>query len=643
MRSRRFQDLRWPARAFIALVVISGLVAAGLALYVEPPPAGWQAILFVALAACAGFWKVPLPVSGTLSLGFAFILVTRVGFGLGASVVAGVLSALASGLIPDRGQRPRPHKTAFNASLSGLTSALAGAAYFGFGGRIGVLELPDAVGPIVAYTAVFALVNLGLISMVVRLSGGASVGSSMFANLAWSVPSYLAGGSLATLMGLLMVHQDATLLLLGAPFLYLLHLSYRTRTEKLEEEKNHSERIGEMYRSITEGLAIAIEAKDENTQDHLVRVREYCLGLGEILHLRNDEMEALRAASMLHDVGKVAVPDYILTKPGRLTPEEMQKMQVHPVVGSEILRALPFPFDLAPIVRHHHERWDGKGYPDGLSGETIPLGARILTVVDCYDALTSDRPYREALSRQETLTYLDEQAGKMFDPAIVRVLHEHLDDLEERVQRIAKSMVPGVAEAVASSHRHDATMRQRDAVRPVLDSLSRRIEAARAAGSTEETLSYVSDALRERIPHRTLVVWVVDSAGNRLIARWVHGQASSLIQGLTVRLGERQAGWVALNQKAYSGVRHVAPLRRDGSRSDLEEIADRPDAAALASSVLAPLTDDEGHFGVVALYNESEFRYQDEHLIVLSEVADSVLGVLREAVLPRAGRPTHSS
>ena len=160
-----------------------------------------------------------------------------------------------------------------------------------------------------------------------------------------------------------------------------------------------------------------------------------------------DEMQALRAAALLHDIGKLAVPEYILSKPGHLTPEEFEKIKIHPAVGAEILRRVQFPYPVVPIVEAHHEKWDGSGYPLGLEGEAIPLGARILSAVDCLDALSSDREYRRALPLGEAMDYVVSQSGKSFDPRVVEVLKRRYPDLED----IARQRYASGAEAPGES------------------------------------------------------------------------------------------------------------------------------------------------------------------------------------------------
>src|SRR5438094_9075868 len=158
------------------------------------------------------------------------------------------------------------------------------------------------------------------------------------------------------------------------------------------------------------------------------------MALAKELRLTEDETEALQAASVLHDIGKLAVPEHIINKPGRLTPEEFEKMKVHPIVGAEILERVDFPYPVVPIVRSHHEKWDGTGYPDGLRGNQIPIGARILSAVDCLDALASDRQYRRALPLDEAMKVVVSESGKAFDPCVVEALSRRYVELERMAQ-----------------------------------------------------------------------------------------------------------------------------------------------------------------------------------------------------------------
>src|SRR5438045_833870 len=189
---------------------------------------------------------------------------------------------------------------------------------------------------------------------------------------------------------------------------------------RAEDSYSHLTELNRLYLSTIETLAMAIDAKDQVTHGHIRRVQAYAVGLAKRIGVNDVKLiKAIEAAALLHDMGKLAVPEHILNKPGKLTPAEFEKMKLHATVGAEILSAIDFPYPVVPIVRHHHESWNGTGYPDGLKGTDIPIGARILSVVDCFDALTSDRPYRPRLPDTEALKILTDRLGSIYDPLIV--------------------------------------------------------------------------------------------------------------------------------------------------------------------------------------------------------------------------------
>ena len=227
--------------------------------------------------------------------------------------------------------------------------------------------------------------------------------------------------------------------------IYLMYRSYRLYWGKLEAEKKHAEQVSNLHLRTIEALALAIEAKDQTTGEHLQRVRIYAMEMAKELGLNEDETEALRAASVLHDIGKLAVPEHIISKPGKLTPEEFEKMKIHPMVGAEILEQVDFPYPVVPIVRAHHEKWDGSGYPNGLAGEAIPIGARILAAVDCLDALASDRQYRKAMPLDQAMAKVAAEAGVAFDPHVVGILQRRYVELGKTG---APAAIPGSAEVV---------------------------------------------------------------------------------------------------------------------------------------------------------------------------------------------------
>ena len=198
---------------------------------------------------------------------------------------------------------------------------------------------------------------------------------------------------------------------------------------RIDDEQRHVLQTSDLHLATIEALARAIDAKDQTTQMHIRRVQVYATGLAKKLGLPDPEIQGIKTAALLHDIGKLAVPEHILSKPGPLTQEEFQKIRIHPQVGAEIIAAVPFPYPVAPLIMSHHERWDGKGYPQGLAGADIPLGARILTIVDYYDAVTTERPYHKALSYESAIGLLKHEAGRALDPKLVPMFIEMLPSL----------------------------------------------------------------------------------------------------------------------------------------------------------------------------------------------------------------------
>src|SRR5207244_8320679 len=288
--------------------------------------------------------------------------------------------------------------------------------------------------------------NTGSIATVISLTERKALNKIWVDCYFWSFPYYLVGAAFAGMLGWFNRAFGWETSLLIVPVIYLIYRSYRLYLGKLEDEKRHVEEMANLHLRTIEALALAIEAKDHTTHEHLQRVRVYAIEVAKELKISPPEMEALHAAALLHDIGKLAIPEHIINKPGRLTPEEFEKLKIHPVVGAEILERVAFPYPVAPIVRAHHEKWDGSGYPEGLSGEEIPVGARILAAVDCLDALATDRQYRKALPLDEAMTRVVQMSGSSFDPKVVDVLKRRYIELEQIAQTQSMNMTaPGLS------------------------------------------------------------------------------------------------------------------------------------------------------------------------------------------------------
>jgi putative nucleotidyltransferase with HDIG domain len=423
-----------------------------------------------------------------------------------------------------------------------------------------------------------------------------------------------------------------------------MYRSYRLYLGKLEAEKLHAEKVSNLHLRTIETLALAIEAKDHTTGEHLQRVRVYAMKLAQELGLTEDETEALRAASVLHDIGKLAVPEHIISKPGKLTPEEFEKMKIHPSVGAEILEQVDFPYPVVPIVRAHHEKWDGSGYPNGLAGEEIPIGARILSVVDCLDALASDRQYRKALPLDEAMAKVASEAGAAFDPRLVAILQRRYVEWEELARQQPLHVPPklsteikverGLAPAAGFADSAEAPT----TALPAADSAERLAEARLQAQSLTElshglngslslddTLALLAVRLKRLVPHDSMVVYL--RKNNVLAAEFVSGENIRLFSSLRIPLGEGLSGWVAQNHK---------PILNGNPSVEPGYLNDPMQYSMLRSALAVPVESSAGVAAVLALYRARQDAFTRDDLQVVETLASGLGAAIEQATTRKA-------
>ena len=428
-QSQSWRDLDLRAKAFISLVVAVGT---GVLLYAAVYPTSKniaQFICYLLIAILAARLKVHLPgITGTMSVNFLFILLGVLELSLPETLILGSAAVVVQCFYRDR---PSPIQVTFNLCASAFATAVAYDVYHLAIGEGWFRSHPLLLG---LAASTYFLANTGSIATVISLTERKALNKIWVDCYFWSFPYYLVGAAFAGMLGWFNRAFGWETSLLIVPVIYLIYRSYRLYLGKLEDEKRHVEEMANLHLRTIEALALAIEAKDHTTHEHLQRVRVYAIEVAKELKISPPEMEALHAAALLHDIGKLAIPEHIISKPGRLTPEEFEKMNIHPVVGAEILERVRFPYPVVPIVRAHHEKWDGSGYPFGLKGTDIPIGARILSAVDFLDAMASDRQYRRALPMHEVLQRLATESGKSFDPKVVEVLEKRHRQLEKLVE-----------------------------------------------------------------------------------------------------------------------------------------------------------------------------------------------------------------
>src|SRR6266851_4789999 len=625
--------LGWPAIAFILTQLVFGLPLLPYALFRWQSADPLRFASFLAVALAASLFKVRLPgISATMSANFLFILVGILDLSYPETLLMGCLGGLAQSLWYAT-PRPRPIQLAFNLANLALSITAANLVFHSqIAIRIGFTWPLLLAGASTTYFLFNTLSVSGVIALAER-QNPVRVWKECYL---WSFPYYLLGALVAGAVSIVSRYISWQFAILVFPIVYWMYRSYRTYLNRLEAEKEHAKQIADLHLRTIEALSLAIEAKDHTTHSHLRRVQVYALEIGKDLHLSEQELNAMRAAAMLHDIGKLAVPEHVLSKPGRLTPEEFEKMKIHPIVGAQILDRVEFPYPVVPIVRSHHEKWDGSGYPDGLKTGAIPIGARILSAVDCFDALVSERPYRQAMTPQESLKTLSAEKGRSFDPRVVEIMERRYLELEEMVnsmetERRRLDLAPTVHRAVAPSSgfavvTNDAEVRATSFLTSIISARQEAqllFELAQTLGnslSLKETLSVVAVRLKELIPHDSIVFFVCQEG--ILIPEYVHGVDYDLFSSLRIPLGQGLSGWVARNEKPITNGNPAAEIHLGGPSR----------VTILRSALSVPLRGRDGVAGVLSLYGREKDFFTKDHLRMLL-AASSKLGVSVENAL----------
>ncbi|MGA3092847.1 MAG: HD domain-containing phosphohydrolase [Terriglobales bacterium] len=630
------------AKIFIAVTAASGAAVFGTALLSWHSNDWLRFGCYFLIALAAATMKVPLPgIDGTMSVHFLFVLLGVLELSLPETLIIVCAAVLLQTLWKTK--RPlQPVKILFN-----IFSMTCNAVYLTYlACHLAARYLNNSLQLLLGVAAcVYFLGNTLPIAIVIALAEQRSLRKIWRETYFWSFPYYLVGAALVGFFSYSnrRVGWESTLLIL--PVMYWIYRSYylylgrledakkRVEIEKLqvEAEKCHVEQVSALHLRTIEALAAAIDAKDHTTHDHLHRVRTYAIEIAKELGLDERELDALRAAALLHDIGKLAVPDHIISKPGRLTPEEFDKMKIHPLVGAELLEKVAFPYPVAPIVRSHHEKWNGTGYPDGLKAEEIPIGARILAAVDCLDALASHRQYRRALPLDEAMRKVADDSGISFDPKVVEVLQRRYIELE----RMALSTMASVPAEPRASAKHTVERGERPAAGFELNTNRRgsdsdvlaSIASARQEAHTlfeltqdlgnslslDETLSLVSVRLRRLIPYDSIVAFVRD--GDVLKSEFVSGDNFRLLSSLRIPVGEGLCGWVAQNWK---------PIINGNPAVEHGYVADPKRGAELRSALAVPLVGVGNLVGVLALYRTEADTFTSDHLRILQVITSKV-------------------
>jgi diguanylate cyclase (GGDEF)-like protein/putative nucleotidyltransferase with HDIG domain len=466
-------------------------------------------------------------------------------------------------------------------------------------------------------------------------------------SLVWTLTTQVAGAASAVLFYSALTGGGFAFILLGLLITTMVHLLYRFNEKRLNEvrraeveNRKHVEEMATIHMNTIESLAIAIDAKDQTTHGHVRRTQIYASEMGKLCKVGGQELQALFAGALLHDIGKLAVPEYILNKPGKLTEAEFAKMKIHPTVGGDILRRVNFPYPVEDIVRFHHEKWDGNGYPKGLKGEAIPLVARIISVVDFYDATRCDRPYRKGMKREDSLALLRGMSGSAFDPKVVDKFIEHVEEFDRLIDaEDIQEQVPAETAAhdyetktkpdaglasnlVGTSEDDQAGFRSiTDAQREVF-ALH---EIAQTIGSSlnmNDTVTLISNKLKAIVPFDTCIIFIVDEKSGKAVSAHAVGEDAAAFSERRMNIGDGITGWVIANERSMC---NASP--------ELDLVGVPEELAKSYKGVLvSPLLREDGAFGALTLYSKSRTSYTTEHVRLLESVCQHASTALNNAM-----------
>ncbi|MGH9822583.1 MAG: diguanylate cyclase [Blastocatellia bacterium] len=623
-------------RLFTIVVSVGGVLALLYSIYRiyrEPVRADYMLVLVVLVLIASGA-EVRIPgVRSKITLTDTFIYVGILILGpWGATILGSIDGVARSHRVAKRVGTLGINMAAMN--LAVFASSLLAALLFGPLDRLvsDHVRVDELVMCLCLIGLITYIVNTGIVAIGHALTRGTRVFKTWVDNYMWTSVAFFAGllaaGAICEAIGHFGFYSFLVTSVLALPILLLVSITYKTYLGKVEASNNHIETLNKMYLATVESLTMAIDAKDQAAQGHIRRVRAMAERLGRAIGYPEDQMEGLKAAALLHDVGKLAVPEHILNKPDKLSPAEFAKIMIHPVVAADILSGVEFPYEVVPIVKHHHEKYDGTGYPSGLKGKEIPLGARVLTIVDCYDALTHSRPHRARFARPQALNLMRHESGLTFDPALLDRFFEIVESLEEGLELPARveeewhsrhqasfevgltgglTLVDGFAvnrKSPAEQALRDITSAQREVL-----SLYEISQTLGSALRLSEVLAIIAAKLENVANFSTLAIYLLE--GVKLRAAHVTGKNIEAIKGMEINFGSGTIGWVAEHRQA---------LINSSGPSDLAECLGS-NAAAYKSAAVFPLIRGDSLVGTLALYSEEQRGYPPDQVRLLETIS----------------------
>ena len=625
---------------------VSGIAAIGIALFgwcltrvaTDGLPVEWW--MFAALTFVSGRITLVVPgVEATFTVSEVFAFTSVLLFGPEAGAVTLALDCLVLAWH----RRMGPDKAAFNFGNLTLAAWASGTLFFAVSGAKPLLHGGQAatlILPLALLAATYFVINTGLIAAAIGLETGTGAVVLWWRHFMRLAPGYAASASLALLLVVALQQVRFAAIWLLPPVLLVFYYTLRSSFGRVEDAKGHLDKLNTLYLSTVETLATAIDAKDEVTHGHIRRVQLAAMSLARELGVKDTEtLKAIEAAALLHDTGKIAIPEHILNKPGKLTPAEYDKMKLHAPIGAEILSAIDFPYPVVPIVRHHHENWDGTGYPDRIAGSDIPIGARILSVVDCFDALTSDRPYRKRMTDEEALAILHERRGTMYDPLVVDVFAANYKRIMPGEDAAAHPAAKAVGGARETAPTPPADLQEADGA-PAADSAINEvltISSLARAVSGDASLSDVGAlawmTLRNVVPANAMALFVEDQRQDLMTVAYAAGAHAAMLRQLKKARGGGIAGWVAVNRRGVLNAEATLDLGLSAPALD----------PPLRSCLTVPLSHDGRVVGVLSCFSPAARGFTEDHQRLLELMAASLASAIAAVANAEGAAPQLSA
>jgi putative nucleotidyltransferase with HDIG domain len=583
-------------------------------LYVHPPHASW--LLIAALTLISGLFTIAVPsVSATISVSETFIFTSVLLFGTPAATITVAFEAL---LMSSLRHRHEARKVLFNMTEPALSIWVAANVFFLFVSgplRTQPQNIGTLLGPMLLLTATYFLLNSWLTAIAVGFVSKTRIDRIWRENFSWLSLNYLVGASVALIIVQSAPTVGLTTLGIILPLLALSYFTNKSAMGRLEDANRHIAQVERLYLSTVESLAMAIDAKDQVTHGHIRRVQTLATGLARELGLKDIAvLQAIESAALLHDMGKLAVPEYILNKPGKLTATEFEKMKLHASIGADILASIDFPYPVVPIVRHHHENWDGTGYPEGLSGANIPIGARILSVVDCFDALTSDRPYRRRMTDSEAVTILEKRRGSMYDPLVV----DAFIGAYNQIRPLEQTVAPDTAYTAISRSAHETKAEVPNSLFADSAPAALRLDVGgEPVYEPELALTIFERHLERLFPSATNAVYALDDRREELTVISAVGNYKQHFADIVIQVGEGVSGWVCANRRVALNSDPVLDFGHDSLRT-------------FKYCISSPILNRSGQLlGVVTSYSDcDQFSSEDcERLNEAALVGSMIIGL----------------